>query len=233
SDHSAAAECLLVTGPRARDVLAPLVTGHDLAAPWLSVSDDGTVAGRECALIRVSFAGELGWEIHAAPGDMPAIWDALAAAGAVPFGMYALDALRIEKGYRTWKGDLSLDVTLLEAGLDRFLDLDKALDFPGKAALVAERAAGPARRFVSLIVEGAGQEPRAMATIRHGGEAVGAVTSAAWGHRVGASVAHAVIRADLAVPGRALEVEVFGRACRAVVQPLGPLWDPENARLRA
>ncbi|MCB1355231.1 MAG: GcvT family protein [Maritimibacter sp.] len=232
TDHTEAAECLLVTGPRARDVLAPLVTGHDLAAPWLSVSDDGTVAGRTCALIRVSFAGELGWEIHAAPDDMPAIWDALAAAGVTPFGMYALDALRIEKGYRTWKGDLSLDVTLLEAGLDRFLDLDKARGFPGKAALVAERAAGPARRFVSLIVEGAGQEPRAMSTVRHAGEAVGAVTSAAWGYRVGASVAHAAIRADLAVAGTELEVEVFGQVCRARVQAPGPLWDPENARMR-
>ena len=232
TDHTEAAECLLVTGPKAREILAPLTVGHDLAAPWFSVSLDGTLAGQACALLRVSFAGELGWEIHAAPEAMPAIWDALAAAGVKPFGMYALDALRIEKGYRTWKGDLSLDVTLLEAGLDRFLALDKPADFPGKRALLDERAAGPARRFAALIVEGAAQEPRSMATIRKDGAAVGAVTSAAFGYRVGASISHAMVRADLAVPGTVLEVEVFGQVCRAVVQDPGPLWDRDNKRMR-
>ena len=74
---------------------------------------------------------------------MPAIYDAVIAGGAVPFGMFALNSMRLEKGYRTWKGDLSQEYTLLEAGLDRFIRLEKPQAFPGKAALVAERAAGP------------------------------------------------------------------------------------------
>ncbi len=233
SDHTEAAEALLVTGPKAREILGPLTEGHDLAAPWLSVSMDGSVAGKPCALVRVSFAGELGWEIHAEPDDTPAIWDALAAAGVTPFGMYALDSMRIEKGYRTWKGDLSLEYSLLEAGLDRFTRLDKSTDFPGKTALLNEQQQGVKRGFAALIVEGAAQEPRSMSTIRKDGEAVGEVTSAAYGYRVNASIAHAVIRADLAVPGTQLDVEVFGKAARAVVQKAGPLWDPDNARIRA
>ncbi len=232
-DYSEAAEALLVTGPKSREILDTLTTGHDLTAPWLSVSMDGSVAGKPCALVRVSFAGELGWEIHAAPGDTPAIWDALAAAGVRPFGMWALDSMRIEKGYRTWKGDLSLEYSLLEAGLDRFTSLDKPADFPGKAALQQVQRQGLKRIFAALIVEGADQEPRSMSTIRKDGAVVGEVTSAAYGYRVDASIAHAVIRADLAVAGTELYVEVFGKTCRAIVQPAGPLWDPENARVRA
>ena len=98
--------------------------------------------GKSAFLIRVSFAGELGWEVHALNEDMPAIYDAILDAGATPFGMYALNALRIEKGYRTWKGDLSSDYSLLEGGLGRFVKLDKPQDFPGKAADPERKAAG-------------------------------------------------------------------------------------------
>ena len=132
SDNTHMAECLLVTGPKAREILAPITEGHDLSSGWLTVSMEGTVAGKQCALARVSFAGELGWEIHCDPDSAPAIWDALADAGVKPFGMYALNSLRIEKGYRAWKGDLSTDYSLLEGGLDRFVKLDKDHDFPGK-----------------------------------------------------------------------------------------------------
>ena len=91
------------------------------------------------ALARVSFAGELGWEIHA-PMRTSRRLRRRHGAGAKPFGMYALNALRIEKGYRAWKGDLSTDYTLLEGGLERFVKLDKPQDFPGKAALLAKNS---------------------------------------------------------------------------------------------
>ena len=233
SDHTDEVECLLVTGPKARDILEPLSEGHDLSAPWLSVNMEGTVAGEHCALLRVSFAGELGWEIHAAPQSMPAIWDALRAAGVTPFGMYALDSMRIEKGYRTWKGDLSSEYSLLEMALGRFVRLDKNTDFPGKAALLDQERNGVPRSFASLVIEGNNREPRAMTTIRQGGEPVGEVTSSAYGYRVDASIAHAVVRADLARPGTVLDVEIFGETCRATVQEPGPLWDPGNARISA
>lgn len=229
-DHSDRVTCLLLTGPRARALLAPL-TDADLTRPWLSVTFGAQVAGRPAALVRVSFAGELGWEIHCAPEDAPPVWDALTAAGARPFGMFALDSLRIEKGYRTWKGDLSTDYTLVQAGLGRFIDWGK--DFPGKAALSAERAAGPARRFVTLTVAAPDFDPPAMSILWHGGRVAGEITSAAWGHRAGACVALAMVDAALAAPGTVLEAEIFGQRRPAVVQPEGPLWDPRNERLRA
>ena len=231
TDHSDEVECLLVTGPQAREILAPL-TDHDLAAPWLSALFEGQIAGQDCALLRVSFAGELGWEIHCAPDVAPAIWDALTAAGVKPFGMFALNSLRIEKGYRAWKGDLSTDYSLLEGGLGRFIDWDKP-DYPGKAALEAERRGGSKKRFVTLIVEAGEADAPPMSTLWHGGQIVGETTSGAWGYRVGASIALAMLRSDLAVPGTEVEVEIYGARHRAVVQEDGPLWDPRNDRIRA
>lgn len=229
TDHTKDVECLLVTGPKARDILGPL-TDHDLTLPWLSVSFEGKVAGRECALIRVSFAGELGWEIHCAPDDAPAIWDALTDAGATPFGMFALNSLRIEKGYRAWKGDLSTDYTLLEGGLDRFIDWSK--DFTGKPALQAEQQQGPTKSFVTLTIDGGTCDAPYMATIWQGDTPVGEVTSAAWGYRVGQHVALGMVRRDLAEAGTGLEVEIFGKRFPAELQPDGPLWDAKNERLR-
>ncbi len=232
TDHSAEVECLLVTGPAAREILTPL-TDADLSLPWLSVQYVTQVSGRPCALIRVSFAGELGWELHCATEDAPAIWDAVTGAGAKPFGMFALNALRIEKGYRAWKGDLSTDYSLLEGGLDRFIRLDKPQGFPGKAALLGEKQRGVAKRFVTLVVEAGEQDAPYMSTLWHDGQIVGETTSGDWGYRVGASIALGMVRADLAVPGTELEVNIYGRMCTAVVQPDQPLWDPQNERLRA
>ncbi|MBL4918048.1 GcvT family protein [Szabonella alba] len=231
TDHSADVECLLVTGPKAREILAPL-TDADLTLPWLSVQYETHVAGRPCALIRVSFAGELGWELHCGVSDAPTIWDAVMAAGAKPFGMWALNSLRIEKGYRAWKGDLSTDYSLLEGGLDRFIRFEKP-DFPGKAALLAEKQAGVKKRFVTLRVDAGDCDAPYMSTLWHDGVVVGETTSGAWGYRVGASLALGMLRADLTVPGTEIEVEIYGTRHRAVVQPDAPLWDPENARLRA
>lgn len=232
SDHSHVAECLLLTGPKARDILAPLTDG-DLSLPWLSVQENTHVAGKPCALVRVSFAGELGWELHCGVDDAPAIWDAVTTAGAKPFGMFALNSLRLEKGYRAWKGDLSSDYTLYQGGLDRFVKLDKPADFPGKAALAAEFQRGPSKRFVTLLVEAGDADAPYMSTLWHDGQVVGETTSGGWGYRVNGSIALGMVRADLATPGTALAVDIYGQRCAAVVQPDQPLWDPENERLRA
>ncbi len=231
ADRSSEVDTLIVTGPASRELLGAITDG-DLSLPWLS-HQHAQVAGRKAMLVRVSFAGELGWEIHADNADMPAILDAVLAGGARPFGMWALNSLRLEKGYRAWKGDLSADYSLLESGLDRFIRLDKPQDFPGKAALLAERQRGPSRRFVTLVVEAGEADAPYMSTLWHGGEVVGETTSGGWGYRVNASIALAMLRADLAVPGTEIEVEIYGQRHRATVQPDGPLWDPENARLRA
>jgi dimethylglycine dehydrogenase len=224
-------DTLIVTGPKSREVLAGL-TDADLSLGWLS-HQMAKVVGKEVLLARVSFAGELGWEVHCVNDQMPAIYDAILAAGAKPFGMYALNSLRIEKGYRAWKGDLSTDYTLFEGGLERFVKLDKPQDFPGKAALLAERQAGVSKRFVTLIVEAGDADAPYMSCICNGDEIVGETTSGAWGYRVNASIALGMVRVDLAVPGTELEVEIYGKRCRAVVQEDRPLWDKDNERLRA
>ncbi|MCR9108414.1 FAD-dependent oxidoreductase [Marivita sp. XM-24bin2] len=222
---------LIVTGPAARDCLGKICNG-DLSLPWLSFQES-EIAGGWVALLRVSFAGELGWEIHAENADMPAIYDAVLGAGAKPFGMYALNALRLEKGYRAWKGDLSTDYSLLEGGLDRFVKLDKPQDFPGKAALQTEKQQGVTKRFVTLIIDAGDYDAPYMSTLWHDGQVVGETTSGDWGYRVNASIALGMLRADLAVPGTELEIDIYGEMRKAVVQKDEPLWDPQNERLRA
>jgi dimethylglycine dehydrogenase len=224
-------DTLVVTGPTSREVLSGL-TDADLQQGWLT-HQWATVAEQKAFLIRVSFAGELGWEIHAENAAVPIIYDAVVCAGAKPFGMYALNSLRIEKGYRAWKGDLSSDYSLLEGGLERFVKLDKPQDFAGKAAILNEKQQGRKKAFASLIIDAGDCDAPYMSTLWQGDELVGQTTSGAWGYRVEASVALAMLRPDLTHPGTELEVEIFGERRRAVVQPDKPLWDPENERLKA
>lgn len=231
SDRTAEVSTLIVSGPKSRDLFAS-ISDADLGLTWLSLQDV-TIAGKDAMMARVSFAGELGWEIHAKMADMPAIYDAVIAAGATPFGMFALGSMRLEKGYRAWKQDLSTDYSLLEGGLERFTKTGKPQDFPGKAALQAEQDAGAARRFVTMTLDAGACDAPYMASIWHGDTRVGEVTSGGWGYRIEASIALGMVRADLAVPGTALEVEIYGERIAATVQPDQPLWDPENQRLRA
>jgi dimethylglycine dehydrogenase len=232
TDHTREVGTMIVTGPRARALFEEIGSDADLALPWLS-HQKATVAGKPCALVRVSFAGELGWEVHCANADQPAIYEAILAAGAKPFGMWALNSLRLEKGYRAWKGDLSTDYSLLEGGLERFIKFDKPQDFPGKAALLAEKQRGSKKRFVTLVVDAGEADAPYMSTLWHDGKIVGETTSGGWGYRVNASIAFGMLRTDLAVPGTEIEVEIYGERCRAVVQEDQPLWDAANERIRA
>lgn len=231
TDHTTEMSTLIVSGPKSRALFESLDTQADLSLGWLT-HQDAVVAGKACRMLRVSFAGELGWEVHATVADMPVIYDAVVGAGAAPFGMYALNSMRLEKGYRAWKGDLSTDYTLFEGGLDRFIKLDKPQDFPGKAALQSEKQQGPKKRFVTMVVEAGDFDAPYMSTIWHGDEVVGETTSGDWGYRINASIALGVVRTDLSEAGTALEVEMYGQRYKAVVQPDQPLWDPANERLR-
>ncbi|MCT7663609.1 GcvT family protein [Shinella kummerowiae] len=226
--------CQILSGPTSRAILAE-VTDADLQKGWLT-HQSCQIARRWCQLVRVSFAGELGWEIHTKVEDtatiFDAVWDAGQKHGLKPFGMEALDSLRIEKGYRAWKGDLSTDYTILQGGLDRFVDWAKP-DFKGKAALEQEKQHGVTKRFVTLTVEAGDCDAPYMSTLWHGGQVVGETTSGNWGYRTGKSIALGMLKADLAVPGTEIEVEIYGDRFKATVQPDGPLFDPNNERLRA
>ena len=229
-DRTTELSTLIVSGPKSRELMSAISDG-DLSLPWLSLQE-ATVAGQPARLARVSFAGELGWEIHADMDAISAIYEAVLAKGAKPFGMYALNAMRIEKGYKTWKGDLSTDYTLFEAGLDRFVRLGKDQDFPGKAALQVELQRGPSKASVSLMVDAAIADTPPMSTIWKDGAVIGEATSGAYGYRVGSSIALGVVKAEHAEVGTEMEVEIYGERCPAKVVAM-PLWDPDNARIRA
>ena len=232
TDHTTEYSTLIVTGPKSRELFTAMGTDADLSLSWLSIQP-ATVADTKCALARVSFAGELGWEIHAANADIPALYEAVLEGGAKPFGMYALNSMRIEKGYRAWKGDLSTDYSLLEGGMERFIRFDKPQDFPGKQALLNEKQQGVKKRFVTLVVDAGDQDAPYMSPIFHNGEVVGETTSGDWGYRVNKSIALGMLRSDLTEVGSEIEVEIFGKRCKATVQADQPLWDPQNERLRA
>ncbi len=225
----------IFTGPKTRDILAE-ISDADLSKGWLT-HQSAQINGTWVQLVRVSFAGELGWEIHSKTEDTAKVFDDVMVAGAKhglkPFGMYALNSLRIEKGYRAWKGDLSTDYSMLQGGLERFVKLDKPQDFPGKAAILNEKQQGVTKSFVTLIVDAPNADAPYMSCIWHNGEIVGETTSGAYGYRVGASIALGMIRPDLNVPGTEVEVEIYGEKCKAVVQEDQPLWDPANERLRS
>jgi dimethylglycine dehydrogenase len=146
--------------------------------------------------------------------------------------MISLNSLRIEKGYRAWKGDLSTDYTVLQGGLERFVDWAKP-EFRGKAALSAQKQRGVAKTFATLIIDSPDFDAPYMSNIWAGDTIVGETTSGYFGHRVGASIALGMLQADLNVAGQKLEVEIFGQRYAAVVQEDAPLWDSANARLRA
>ncbi|PSJ63822.1 GcvT family protein [Pseudaminobacter soli (ex Li et al. 2025)] len=226
--------CQILSGPNSRAILSEL-TDADLSKPWLT-HQSAQVAGRWCQLVRVSFAGELGWEIHSKIEDtatiFDAVWETGQKHGLKPFGMFALDSLRLEKSYRAWKGDLSTDYTVLQGGLERFVKWDKP-EFKGKAALQNEKQQGVRKRFVTLVIDAGEHDAPYMSTIWHDGKVVGETTSGGFGYRVDKSIALGMIRADLAEPGTKVHVEIFGENFAAVVQEDQPLWDPKNERLRA
>lgn len=222
----------LVSGAKSRELLSGL-TDADLSTGWLTIQD-AQFAGVEAKLFRINFTGELGWEVHTRMSDAATASDAIRAAGATPFGMFALNAMRIEKGYRTWKGDLSSDYSLLEGALERFIRFDKPQDFPGKAALLSEKQRGVAKSFATMTLDNPGPaDAPYMSPIWHGGEVVGETTSGDWGFRVNKSIALGMLRTDLNTEGNKVEIEIYGEKFAATVHKDEPLWDAENARIRA
>ena len=224
-------DTLIITGPKSRSVLS-LISDVDVNKGWLT-HQVATVAGVEAFVIRVSYAGELGWEVHLKNKDVQKVYDSAKLNGAKPFGMYALNSLRIEKGYRAWKGELTTDYSLLEGGLDRFVKFDKPQEFIGKSALLSEMQQGIKSRFVTLIVDSEKYDAPYMSTIWYKNQIVGETTSGAWGYRVNKSIALGVIKSEFCQQGQSLEVEIYGERFNAIVQEDKPLWDPENERLRS
>jgi dimethylglycine dehydrogenase len=226
---------LIVVGPKSRELLSQL-TRADLsneAFPWLAMRRI-EIAYAQAIALRVNYVGELGWELHLPVEHVLSAYDAIWAAGEslgiADYGLYAMDSLRLEKGYRAWKGDLTTEYTPFMASLDRFVRLDKPGGFIGQEALRQE--ARPVERFVPLLVDAGDADAAPVSIVYDGDRQVGLVTSGGYGYRLRQSIALAYVRSDLAVPGRELAVEILGERRRAVVGR-EPLYDPENRRLRS
>ena len=240
TDLSTVNGVLVLVGPHARDVLSAC-TDADVskeAFPFLS-SRELTIAGVDVRALRVGFTGALGWELHMPVGEMEAVYDALWAAGEAhgiaDFGGHALNSLRIEKMYLT-RNELTHDIGPIQAGVEFFVKRDKG-DFVGKDALDRPPSGNP-WKLVYLDVDAGGLDVEGAADcvggegVFAGDQAIGLTTSGGYGFTVDKSLAFAYVTADHAAPGTELEVMILGEKKPAVVLD-GPVFDPENAHLRA
>jgi dimethylglycine dehydrogenase len=220
-------------GPKSRAVLSTL-TDADLGAgfPWLSVRRI-TVAGRPVRALRVSYVGELGWELHMDAQHLRHVFLALETAGQPHglgfYGAFAANSMRLEKGYRGWGADLTTERTPVESGLG-FLVKPEGHDFTGRDALRARMADGAAWAMVLLEVETDGFDPFYSHAVHQGDHVVGIVTSGGYGHRTGKALALAYLRDPDRRSG--LSVAILGRSCPAKVLDRPP-FDPDNTRMKA
>ena len=184
---------------------------------------------------RVSYTGDLGFEIYVAAADQATLYETLAPAGAdlglKPFGMRAMMSLRLEKGYGSWFREYRPDYMPSETGLDRFVRYDKPVDFIGKDAVLAERERGPTRRLCTFVVDADDADVVADEPIWVDDRVVGFVTSGGYAHHAGASVALGFLPVEMIEEGRAVEIEILGerRSARLISEPL---FDPDSTRLR-
>jgi dimethylglycine dehydrogenase len=228
---------LSIAGPKARELLSRL-TREDVSAESLRFLDlrRMNVGGAPCVLARVSFTGELGYEIYCAPPYQLALFEAIERAGADLglrlFGGRALMSLRLEKNWGVWTLDFRPDFTAAEAGLDVFIRYNKPADFIGKAAAAAEKARGSEKRLVTLVVDADEVDVNRDEPLFHRGECVGYVTSGGYAHYVKRSVALGYVPAELARPQEDFEVEILGERRKATVQAK-PLYDPDGTRMRS
>jgi len=225
-----------IAGPRSRELLERLVR-IDLspAAFKLFQVRETAVGFAPSILTRAGFTGELGFEIWTTPDYFATLYDELLDAGGPLglrlFGGRALSSLRLEKAYGSFQKDFRPDYTPAETGLARFVDFNKA-DFTGRAAALAERTAGPKRRFVVMEVAALDADVIGYESIMKDGAAVGYVTSGAYGHCVDRSLAAGYVPTALARDGERFEIDILGEMRTAIVR-LEPLYDSQGLRLRS
>ncbi|MCC0042549.1 MAG: GcvT family protein [Rhodobiaceae bacterium] len=227
---------LSVAGPRSRDVMQALVD-VDLsngAFPFMSFAETD-VAGAPAMLGRITYTGDLGYEIWMAPAFTRRVYRAIKEAGAaheiVDFGMRALLSMRLEKNFPTWFRELRPIYGPYEAGLDRFVDLEKG-DFIGRDAALKEKTEGPVLMRATFVVGAEDADVIGDEPVWHDGKVVGWITSGGYAHHVDASLAQGYIPAELAqAETDGFEIEILGVRRPAFLQ-LEPLFDPQGARMR-
>lgn len=224
-----------LSGPKSRELLSR-ISRDDLSAEAFKFRDTRQtfVGGVPVIMHRISFSGELGYEIYCRPQYLIRLSEAIEEAGAELgyrwYGARALMSMRLEKNWGAWGLEFRPDFTVAETGLDAFINWKK--DFTGKAAAEAERTAGPKRKLVTLTIDVDGVDVSNDEAIMKDGEAVGYISSGGYAHRVGRSMAMGYVPAELAAGGTKVQVEILGQMYEAEVQA-APLYDPNGANMRA
>ena len=224
---------LVVSGPRSRELLATL-TDADLSNAgfrWLS-GQEIDLAGHRVRALRVSYVGELGWELHPLMDAMAplydAVWQAGQAFGIANYGLYAVNSMRIEKGYKAWGNELTNELTMAEADMGRFINLKKD-DFVGKAATLS----APERplRIVYCEMDAADADARGAEPVLMGECCIGLTTSGGYGHRVNKSLLFACVDPAFAAPGSRFDIYVQGQR-RAATVLAHSAYDPDNLTMK-
>ena len=240
-DVSSAYSTLSLMGPRAREVLAAVCDQplDNAAFPFASVREIG-VAGAPVTALRITYVGELGWELHVPTEYAATVYEALMEAGRdhgiANCGYRAIESLRLEKGYRAWGSDLSPDHTPLDAGLGFAVKLRSNVDFLGRAALLAQRESGLVKRLAGFTVDTASVVLLGRETLYRDGERVGWLSSGGYGYTVAKGIGYGYVRNAAGVPREwlmdgAWELEVAAERVPAQLH-LRSLYDPGNERIR-
>jgi len=227
---------LVLAGPKSRKVLSQLTSQNlnNNDFPWLK--------GKEILInkipvraLRVNYVGELGWELHHPMSQMVSLYDSIYEAGKkeniINFGTYAVNSLRMEKAYRGWGAELTGEISLVEAGMDRFFNLKKKNNFFGAKALQNKIQSGADIKIVYLEVDVDNADARGNEPVYHNNKIVGVVTSGGYGFRAKKSLAFAYVKSDLANGGN-LEIEIQGQKRKAKILDK-VVYDPDNQKLRA
>ena len=228
---------LVLAGPLAREVLSKC-TATDLSNTsfrWLTGKEAEVAGVKKVRLLRVNYVGELGWELHVPMADMPKVFDALTKAGKPYglklFGTYAMNSLRMEKSYRGWGSELTTEIDMFEASMERFIRLEKP-EFSGKAATLSMHQRGARMKLVPLEVANTDSDCVGNEPVYSGDRIVGLTTSGGYGHAVRKSLAFAYVDPKMTGVGTGFDVLMFGEKRKASIIGESP-WDPANARLKS
>ncbi|WP_298674995.1 FAD-dependent oxidoreductase [uncultured Lentibacter sp.] len=223
-----------IAGPNAAKVLAACTRADISTMKFMDVRHM-TVGMVDCVVQRVSYTGDLGYEIYCDPMAQRALWRTLWEAGQDhgmrPFGMRAMMSLRLDKFFGSWLSEFSPDYTAAETGLDRFISFKKNTDFIGRAAAEAERERGAARKLCTFEVEAVDADVNAYEPIWLGGEVVGFCTSGGYSHHGEKSIAQGFVPTEHAREGLDVEIEILGHMRKAKLITT-PLFDADGARMR-
>lgn len=226
-----------IAGPKARQLLAKVARADvgNQALPFLGVTKM-QIGSSETIVQRVSYTGDLGYEIYVPVEQQLGLLQTLMAVGKDfdirPFGMRAMMSLRLEKSFGSWLSEYKPDYTAIETGLDRFIAFNKSADFIGKAAVLAQQQQGAKRRLCTFVVDADDADAVADEPIWKDDKVVGFVTSGGYAHFSERSVAIGFLPIELIAPGVVVQIEILG-AMRNASMIDKPLFDPEEARQRS